>query len=174
SVGFGSTPLGANDPVMHGLAMALTDPIQHAGEHNALFIDHIGLAFHAHVTDVYGDAGVLNVAGSGRLAPWQLRRALDFMMAHLDGDPTIAQLAAECGLSSGYFARAFRKTTGVAPHRWLIARRVERARDLLLSGRLELADIAAACGFVDQSHFTRVFAKAEGHSPGRWRRLSRN
>jgi AraC family transcriptional regulator len=163
--------LGANDRVMHGLAIAMTDPIERAEEHSALFIDHIALAFHAHVTRAYGDANPRRE--TGRLSVWQLRRAIDYMSVHLDSDPTLAQLARECDLSVGYFARAFRKTTGVTPHQWLLRLRVAQARDLLLAGRLELADIAVICGFVDQSHLTRVFSRIEGQSPGRWRRQRR-
>jgi AraC-like DNA-binding protein len=162
--------LGVADPVMFGLAQALLGRVEHASERSALFIDHIGLAFHAHVTEVYGAEWLPPRPPAGRLTAWQLRRTIDYMIAHLEGDPTIAQLAEQCGLSAGYFARAFRRTTGVTPHQWLMRRRVERARELLLHGGLDLAGIAAACGFVDQSHFTRVFARLEGDSPGRWRR----
>lgn len=95
------------------------------------------------------------------------------MVSNLDGDPTIAQLAQECGLSASYFARAFRRTAGVTPHQWLLSRRVDKARALLLQGSLDLASIAAVCGFVDQSHFTRVFASIENDTPGRWRRRNR-
>lgn len=158
---------------MHGLATALLDPVEQANERSALFIDHIALAFHAHVTDVYGNSAARAHPISGGLSPWQLRHALDFMTARLDGDPTIAQLAEECGLSSGYFARAFRRTLGVAPHQWLTRKRVERARELLLIEGLGLAEVAALCGFVDQSHFTQVFAKLEGAAPGQWRRMNR-
>jgi AraC family transcriptional regulator len=166
--------LGTHDQVMHGLATALLDPVDHPNDRIALFIDHVGLAFHAHVTDVYGNADARARPISGGLSPWQLRHTLDFLLAHLDGDPTIAELAQECGLSSGYFARAFRQTMGAAPHQWLIRKRIERARELLLGGRLDLADVAVACGFVDQSHFTRVFARHEGCAPGRWRKMNRN
>lgn len=161
--------LGARDTTMFGLAEALLSRVERPGECSTLFIDHIGLAFHAHISEVYGAASPRRVA-TGRLAGWQLRRAIDYMVAHLDGDPTIAQLATECGLSAGYFARAFRRTAGITPHQWLMRRRVENARELLLRGQLELASIATACGFVDQSHFTRIFARFEGESPGRWRR----
>ena len=81
----------------------------------------------------------------------------------------MAQLAAECNLSPRYFARAFKKSTGMPPHRWLTQRRLARAKDLLASSDLTLTEIATACGFYDQSYFTRVFAKYEGTSPGRWR-----
>jgi AraC family transcriptional regulator len=171
--GLVSPRLDSHDRVMYGLANALLDHVERANERSALFIDHVALAFHAHVMGAYGNAAVPNDLTSGGLSPWQLRRVLDFLAAHLSDDPTIAELARECGLSSGYFARAFRQTTGVTPHQWLIRKRVERARGLLLGNGLGLADIALVCGFVDQSHFTRVFAKFEGDSPGRWRQRNR-
>jgi AraC family transcriptional regulator len=154
---------------MHGLATALLNRIEQAQECSALFVDHIALAFYAHVTEAYADVARADTIVPGQLSPWQLRRATDFIATHLDGDPTIAQLARECGLSPGYFARAFRRTTGVTPHQWLIRKRFERAQQLLLRGRIELAEVAVACGFVDQSHFSRVFAKLAGMSPGKWR-----
>jgi AraC-like DNA-binding protein len=173
TAGLVSPHLGSHDRVMYGLANALLDHVEHANERSALFIDHIALAFCSHVMRAYGNAAVPDDVTSGGLSPWQLRRVLDFLSAHLSDDPTVAELARECGLSSGYFARAFRQTTGVTPHQWLIRKRVERARQLLLGNGLELADIALVCGFVDQSHFSRVFAKLEGDSPGRWRQRQR-
>lgn len=170
SEGFALPCLGLHDPVMHGLAMALLSNVERPTENSALFVDHIGLAFHAHVTAVYGTSAAQGPPRSGGLSPWQLRRALDFIREHLDGDPTIAQLAQQCGLSAGYFARAFSQSMGVSPHQWLLRKRVDRARDLLSAGRLDLAQVALACGFVDQSHFTRVFTRIEGQTPGRWRR----
>jgi AraC-like DNA-binding protein len=167
--GLVSPCLGSDDRVMYGLAHALLDHVEHANERSALFIDHVALAFHAHIMSAYGNAAVPDGLTLGGLSPWQLRRVLDFLSAHLSDDPTVTELARECGLSSGYFARAFRQTTGVTPHQWLIKKRIERARQLLLGNGLGLADIALVCGFVDQSHFTRVFAKLEGDSPGRWR-----
>jgi len=107
------------------------------------------------------------------LAAWQLQRARDFINVNLAHDLSIAEIAHECGLSSGYFARAFKRSTGVPPYLWLTKMRVERAKELLKDPCCELADIALLCGFVDQSHFTRVFSRSEGYSPGRWRRLQR-
>jgi AraC family transcriptional regulator len=168
-----SSKLGAQDSTMHGLAVALLDRIELGHERSTLFVDHIALAFYAHATDTYGHVSGPQKVVPGQLSPWQLRRAIDVIAANLDGDPTIAQLAGECGLSSGYFARAFRRTTGVTPHQWLIRKRVERAQELLLRGRIELAEVAIVCGFVDQSHLSRVFAKFAGMSPGRWRQQNR-
>jgi AraC family transcriptional regulator len=164
---------GSQDKVLFGLANALLDQVERPDERSNLFIDHIALAFHAHLIESYGKVAVPVRSNAGKLSPWQLRRALDFITAHLNDDPTIAELAQQCGLSSGYFARAFRRTLGVTPHQWLVRKRVARARTLLLTSALSLADIAVLCGFVDQSHFTRVFARFESDSPGRWRQTHR-
>lgn len=165
--------LGEQDRVMLGLATALLDRMESPDEQSTLFIDHIALAFHAHLAARYADAAVSPAPPPGQLAPWQLRRAIDLIAAHLDGDPTIAMLAEQCGLSPGYFARAFRRTTGATAHQWLMRKRIERAQELLLRGRLGLAEIAIVCGFADQSHLNRVFTRFNGVSPGRWRQRNR-
>ena len=107
----------------------------------------------------------------GGLAPWQERRAKELINANLDGKLPLSQLAEECGLSARHFARAFRQSIGVPPHRWLLSRRVERAKDLLRDRALPLAEVALACGFSDQSHFTWMFTALVGLSPGLWRRM---
>src|SRR5438552_18460374 len=75
-------------------------------------------------------------------------------------------------LSDLHFARAFRNSSGVSPHRWLLKHRVDHARELLSDRALSLTDIALSCGFADQSHFTRVFTAMVGVSPGVWRRVN--
>ncbi len=80
------------------------------------------------------------------------------------------EAAQQCGLSVSHFARAFKETTGLPPHRWLIRRRVEVAEALLRNSRMSLTEVALTCGFADQSHFTRVFSRVVGISPGAWRR----
>ena len=107
----------------------------------------------------------------GGLAPWQLKRAEALMSENLSVQVPLAQVAQECGLSVRHLARAFLQSTGVPPHRWLLNRRVERAKELLPNSKLSLSDVALACGFGDQSHFTRTFTAAVRLSPGVWRRL---
>jgi AraC family transcriptional regulator len=164
---------GGRDLVMFGLAQALAAAMEQPGDGTAMFSDCIALAFFAHIVRAYGSAPVEGRNARGGLAPWQLQRARDFINANLAGDPSISQVANECGLSASYFVRAFKQTTGIPPYRWLIKQRIERAKELLQDPGRELADIAQLCGFVDQSHFTRVFSRSEGYSPGRWRRLYR-
>jgi AraC family transcriptional regulator len=87
---------------------------------------------------------------------------------------SLGELAKECRLSISHFARAFRQSTGETPHRWLLKRRIEAAKELLLSSELAIAEIALDCGFSDQSHLTRVFSVMVGASPGVWRRNTGN
>ena len=63
---------------------------------------------------------------------------------------------------------------GVSPHKWVVQQRIVRARDLLRDGAMSLEDVASACGFFDQSHFTRSFSAHMGASPGVWRRMIQN
>jgi AraC-like DNA-binding protein len=172
--GLRAPSLGCPDPVMHGLAQTLVAAMEQPGDGTSLFVDCIALAFHAHVLRTYGNVAAGPLSTRRGLAAWQLRRACEFIEANLDGDPSIADIAAECGLSSSYFAKAFRQATGAPPHAWLSMRRIAHAKRLLNDTSLAIAEIALACGFVDQSHLTRTFAKVEGCSPGRWRRFQQN
>lgn len=85
--------------------------------------------------------------------------------------PSLAELAAIAGLSRYQLLRRFEKAYGVPPHAWLVVRRAERARALIRAGST-LAEVAAACGFADQSHLTRVFVRQFGFTPGAWRAAS--
>jgi AraC-like DNA-binding protein len=111
---------------------------------------------------------------SGGLPPWQLRLARDTINANFEGELSVEQIARACKLSVNYFAQAFTRSTGISPHRWLMQRRVDVAKDLMLTTDSSLVEISLKCGFSDQSHFTKVFAKATGETPGRWRQIQLN
>jgi len=85
--------------------------------------------------------------------------------------PRLAEMAAATGLSRYQVLRHFEKAFGLPPHAWLLRIRAERARVLIRDGR-PLAAAAAECGFVDQSHMTRVFVRQFGFTPGAWRRAT--
>ena len=123
---------------------------------------------HIHAT------GVQRRLVRGGLAPWHMRRTKQILSENLDGKVTLADLAGECGLSISHFARAFKQTTEQSPHRWLLARRVEHAKRLLVTSALPLAEIAAACGFSPIRAISRACSpkslgldRVRGGGPGR-------
>jgi len=83
--------------------------------------------------------------------------------------PTLADMATMTGLSRYQVLRRFERAYGLPPHAWLVRQRAERARVLIRDGS-GLAAAAAATGFADQSHMTRVFARQYGFTPGAWQR----
>lgn len=133
--------------------------------------------------DLYGDGlalalviDVLKVLKSpqrrrGALASWQLRRVTDFLTAHCTRNIRLQELADLVGLSPSHFSHSFKASTGLAPHDWQMAARLDRAKHLLLCGDQPLTAVAAETGFSDQAHFTRTFRKHIGTSPARWRKL---
>ena len=97
-------------------------------------------------------------------------RCREFLHDNSDRSVTSDELEQVTGLDRYSLARHFRAMLGTSPHRYLVMRRLGRARQLLALGT-GLAEVAAACGFADQSHLTRQFHRAYGVTPGRWRRL---
>lgn len=105
----------------------------------------------------------------GGLPPGAMRRVREYVDAHLGESMDLAELAAVAGLSVFHFARQFKQTVGVAPHSYLIQRRVERAQDMLARTDLALSEIAVAAGFSDQSHLARHFRQMLGTTPREFR-----
>jgi AraC-like DNA-binding protein len=104
------------------------------------------------------------------LSPWQKRRVLEHIDQSLDGPIKIDDLAGIARLSTSYFARAFRADFGRSPHGYIIDQRIRRAQELMLTTDKSLAAIAVACGLSDHAHLTRLFRRAVGETPARWRR----
>jgi AraC family transcriptional regulator len=122
---------------------------------------------------IRAERGVPPEAQRYRLSPHIRRRVTDHVEANLDGDLSLFRLADLAGLSPYHFARAFRNDLGDPPHRYVMRRRIARARDLIRSGDLPLAEVAEACGFSSQSRLTQVFSQEIGTSPGALRAAHR-
>ncbi|MCC6002035.1 MAG: helix-turn-helix transcriptional regulator [Pararhodobacter sp.] len=110
------------------------------------------------------------LAGPERLSSVARARVDAFLDAALQEGCTLDQLAAEAGLSKAHFLRAFKGSFGRTPMRALQERRLIAARHLIRQTRLSLADIAARCGYADQSHMSRAFRAGLGMTPAAWRR----
>jgi AraC family transcriptional regulator len=162
------------DPVARDLLLSMRPALAARPEETPeLFIDHVALALSIHVARKYGDVSALPQMWGGGLAPWQERRAKELLDANIGGGITLADLARSCELSNRHFTRAFRQSTGMAPHQWLQQRRIEKAKQLLETSAAPLSAIALDCGFADQSHLTRTFSRVAGVTPGTWRRTKR-
>jgi AraC family transcriptional regulator len=110
----------------------------------------------------------------GALPRGRLRAVLEYIEEHLDARPSLEQMAAVAHLSPYHFARQFKAATGLPPHQYVIARRVERAQQLLQGGgELSLAEVAAHAGFSDQSQFSHHFKRLVGVTPSQFRTPAR-
>jgi AraC family transcriptional regulator len=110
----------------------------------------------------------------GALPQRKLRAVVEYVEEHLDAGPTLEQMAAVAQLSPYHFARQFKAATGLPPHQYIIARRVERAKQLLQEdGDFSLAQVAAHAGFSDQSQLSQHFKRLVGVTPGRFRTPAR-
>jgi AraC family transcriptional regulator len=161
---------GHEDQVMRHIGGSLLDGLRRPAEVNQLFIDHMMLAFTAHVAQTYGGLQSIAESARGGLAPWQVKRACEKLDSDLGGTLSLQRIAAEFGLSVSHFSRAFRISTGLPPHQWLLRQRVKAAKQLMSVRDLPLSEIAISAGFANQSHFTKVFSAQVGVSPAAWRR----
>jgi AraC-like DNA-binding protein len=98
-----------------------------------------------------------------------LRSIEEYIDLHLEKDLSVEELASHLGISTSYFARSFRSSVGLAPHAYVMRRRLLRAQELLAGTELPLIDIALATGFADQSHFCRRFHQMTGVPPRTFR-----
>jgi AraC family transcriptional regulator len=159
---------GRQDEVMFHLASSLIPAFARQNEIPRLFADHLFEAIRFHMAVAYGFLQPRDVV-SGRLSAWQMKRAEELLLDDLAANRSLAELAAACNVSTRHFSRAFKMNTGLPPHRWLLRRRVEQAKAMLLGSATPISEIAQDCGFSDQSHLTRVFHAATASTPASWR-----
>lgn len=103
------------------------------------------------------------------LPPSKLQKVLNYIHAHLNQELSLDMLAGEAGMTTYYFARLFKQSTGTSAHQYVIRQRIERAKQLLQQSNLSIADIATACGFANPSHLALHFKRIVGVSPKRFR-----
>jgi AraC family transcriptional regulator len=99
----------------------------------------------------------------------RLFRVLDYVEENLEGALTIDRMASIACLSSAHFARAFKQAVGRSPHHYVSAKRLDRAKAMLIQGDRPLVEIALALGFSCQANFTRAFKQVTGQAPGQFR-----
>lgn len=162
----------ASDPVLGGLLRSLFARADGNADRCALFVDQLSTAIGIHLLHRYGDGRAAPASGRRRLSSRREAIAKELIRSRLNGNLSVADLAAACGLSKAAFLVEFRESTGKTPHQWLMQYRLERARGLLLFSQMSLQEISNDCGFSDQSHFSRVFSAVMGVPPATWRKTN--
>lgn len=165
-------PLGHPDPNVFHLAKTLSASLEQPNHASKIFVDHILHALNCYLVCSYGGMKKTAERFKGGLPTVLMRRAKELLEANLDGNIGLRDVAEACGLSTSHFTRAFKQTFRKPPHRWLIERRIDLAKDLMTNSRAPLAEIAVQCGFADQSALNRSFRRVYGISPGQWRRTT--
>jgi AraC family transcriptional regulator len=154
-----------SDPAAHAMVGSLASEL--ASPTEPLYAEALSLAFVLHLLGAHGQApGRKQLSPRGKLSPDQLRRVMELIHEGLASNLTLARMALCTGYSPFQFARLFKATTGLAPHGFVLRLRLQRARRLLEKGGASLAGVALATGFYDQAHFTNVFRRAFGRTPG--------
>ena len=163
--------LGARDPLIERLALEVRDALSDPDPNAPIYIDYLSRAIAARLIRAHSTrSAVRTEANAGALTRIQLDRAVDYVEENLDKPLALLDMAHAVGLSPTHFARRFKRSTGSAPHQYLIRCRVERAKRLLAETDNAIVQIALACGFAHQEHLTRVFRRLSGETPAKFRR----
>lgn len=162
--------LNVDDPVITQATAALHAEARQRALGGALYAEAIGTQLALHLLRHYCSVTVRERADGSRLSPAQRRQVDEYIDAHLADNIDLAALARAAGLGVWSFNRRFRASFGCAPYAYVLARRVERARGLIERNALPLKQVAAACGFADQAHMTRVIKARLGVTPGQLQR----
>jgi AraC family transcriptional regulator len=156
------------DPLIIQLAHELTRACT-LNETNLLYADTLALCMTMRLLHT-NDPTPKAASAHGGLSPLQLRRVTDYLLEHHGSNTSLAELASIAGLSLFHFVRAFKQSTGMPPHRYQIFLRIEKAKELLETTTLPVADIAAQVGYDDPSYFARLFVREFGVAPQAYRR----
>lgn len=162
--------IGVADSAITRLLTLAQHELHDAGADGRLYIEALGTSLAIRLLRRYGRVRRPAGRSRGGLAPAQLGRVIAYIEAHLADEIGLLELSSVVELSPHHFGEAFKASTGAPPHRYVLARRIERAQQLLREDDRPLGEIAYSVGFSSQAHFTTQFRRATGMTPGRFRR----
>jgi AraC family transcriptional regulator len=160
--------LGEMDPVIEDLARAANHAMAADESSSSLMADYLSRALAARL--LTRSQTRPQTATAPTLSQTQQTRVQDYIRAHLAHPIGLADLAAIAGTSQTSFARAFKRSTGTSPYRYLTQERIQQASRLLTATTMPIAEIALASGFSHQEHLTRLFHRETGTTPAAYRR----
>lgn len=154
---------GIRDPLIQQIGLELKTELELSADR--LYAELMANALIVHLLRRYSSRKVTIAEPTGGLSNTKLRQVIDFIYNRLDQELTVTDIADVVQISPYHFSRLFKQSTGLTPHQYVIQCRVERAKQLLLQGEMELAEIADAVGFANQSHLNRHFKRCTGTTP---------
>jgi AraC family transcriptional regulator len=165
--------VGIEDFYLQAAASALKEQAEAGYPGGRCYGESIAASMAVHLVSKFSDKELDVRDSRGGLAPYQLRRAKDFIHAQLGDDVSLTEMAAAVGLSAFHFARSFKASTGLTPHQYLVKCRLERAREMLLAQDRSISEVALLSGFCDQSHLSAHFKRLYGVTPKQFMREAR-
>jgi AraC family transcriptional regulator len=163
---------GTADPQIVEYGRRLLAGLEPEGPASQIHVDSLATRLTLHLLKHYSNAIVPEEKPVARLSRHKLLRAIEYIDENLREDLTLPNIAQAVAISAGHFAHAFRHTTGLAPHRFVLERRIERARMLLRETDLPITEIAQRVGCASHSHFSVMFHRATGLTPRDFRNQS--
>jgi AraC family transcriptional regulator len=161
---------GLNLPELRSAMLAVDAELRTGGLGASLLAESFANVLAVRLIRYITGSSRLKGAADGVLPGHKVRRVIEYIMENLEGNPTLEGMAAVVHLSLYHFSRQFKAATGLAPHQFVIARRIERAQHLLrTNGELGLAEVALRSGFANQGHFCLHFKRIAGVTPRRFR-----
>jgi AraC family transcriptional regulator len=161
---------GFRDPLIEGIGHALWAELDSDRSLDRLYSESLANVLAVHLLKRYSVSEHTIRDPNGQLPKHILRRAIEFINDSLDRNITLAEIGTQVEMSPYHFARLFKRSTGIAPHQYVLDRRIERAKTLLSETTLPLAEIAYRLGFASQSHFTALFRRFTSTTPKAYRK----
>jgi len=162
--------LGVPDPDLAAIGRQMLAALESEGVPARAHVESLTIELAVHLIRQYSAAALRERRPASRLAARKLQRVLDYIDANLRHDIALADLARLVAMSPGHFAHLFRQTTGFPPHRFIVERRVDRAKALLRDTDLPITEIAEQVGCASHSHLSVVFHRETGVTPRDFRR----
>ncbi len=159
----------AGDPLIHQIGLALATEVDSGAPSGSIYAESLVNTLVAHLLRHYSTASERFKFHFGGLPKHKLRRVTEFIEENLERDLTLAEIAQVADLSPFHFARSFKHNTGSTPIQFLMQRRIEFAKRLLVESQLPIIEIGLRAGFKNQSHFTTLFRKLAGATPKSFR-----
>jgi AraC family transcriptional regulator len=156
--------LGVEDPFAAHVVLALGEEARSGSPLGEIRAQGLGAALVAHLAAEQPLLEPLAAAAPGLATP-RLRRVLEYVARHLDAPLTLRTLSERAEMDLFRFVRAFKESTGVSPHRYVLEARIARAKELLGEAGLSITEIALRTGFATPSHFSVTFRRMTGATP---------